>query len=95
MVGFTNMNMTNRWISVVSDLFGTLITAGAAFFGVLSKDLAIYDTESNNYNLIGLSITWSLQLSSILSFTLKMMSDTENNMNAVLRMIDYIDNNPQ
>lgn len=31
------MNYTNRWISVMTDLFALVIISGTAYFGVLSK----------------------------------------------------------
>lgn len=93
-VSFTNMNYTNRWISVVTDIFALFIISGTAYFGVLSRDLNISNSP-NQYALVGLALTWSFQISAILSFTLKMMADTESGMNAVIRMLQYIEKNPQ
>jgi len=49
----------------------------------------------NNPALIGLGITYSFSVSMMLSFTLRIATDVENNMNSVSRMLDYIDKNPQ
>jgi len=84
------MNYTNRWISVMTDLFALVIISGTAYFGVLSKS---FNYQSNS-SLIGLALSWSFSISSILSFTLKMVADTESGMNAVVRMLQYIDHNP-
>lgn len=54
----------------------------------------IADIGTSSTNLIGLSLVWSLQISSIMSFTLRILADTESNMNAVVRLYDYVDNNP-
>lgn len=76
---------------MVTDLFSILTIAAAGYFGVSSVALNI-GTESTN--LIGLALVWGLQISTILSFTLRVMADTESNMNAVVRLYDYVDNNP-
>lgn len=71
----------------MTDLFAVVIIGGAAFLGVLERGKI-------SATLIGLSLSWTLQISSVLSFTLKLMADTESNMNSVIRLLDYIDNNP-
>ena len=86
-IAFNNQNYANRWISLLTDLFAVTVIGGSAYFGILSRG-------KTSANLIGLSLSWSLQISTILSFTLKLMADTESNMNAVIRLLDYIDNNP-
>jgi ABC-type multidrug transport system fused ATPase/permease subunit len=86
-----NQNITTRWINLVTDLFSVVTIAAAGYFGVITT-IANIGTDSTN--LIGLSLVWSLQISSILSFTLRVLADTESNMNAVVRLFDYIDNNP-
>jgi hypothetical protein len=76
----------------VTDLFSILTIATAGYLGVIT---AVADIGTNSTNLIGLSLVWSLQISSIMSFTLRVLADTESNMNAVVRLYDYIDNNPK
>lgn len=44
--------------------------------------------------MIGLALVWTIQMSSIMSYTIKILADTENNMNSLVRMYDYIDHNP-
>ncbi|KAL4488821.1 hypothetical protein ABPG72_016474 [Tetrahymena utriculariae] len=90
-ISFTNMNYTNRWISIITEIFALIIISGTAYFGVLSKQ---FNYQSNG-SLIGLALTYSFQISAILSFTLKLIADTESGMNAVLRMLQYIEKNPQ
>lgn len=68
-------------------MFAVAIIGGASFLGVSQRG-------NTSATLIGLSISWTLQISSVLSFTLKLMADTESNMNAVIRLLDYIDHNP-
>jgi ABC-type multidrug transport system fused ATPase/permease subunit len=90
-VALVNQNITNRWINLVTDLFSILTIAAAGYFGVSSVALNI---GNDSTNLIGLALVWGLQISTILSFTLRVMADTESNMNAVVRLYDYVDNNP-
>lgn len=68
----------------------TIATAG--YLGVITT---IANVGTDSTNLIGLSLVWSLQISSIMSFTLRVLADTESNMNAVVRLYDYIDGNPK
>ena len=75
----------------MTDLFSIVTIAAAGYFGVIS---VVINIGSSNTNLIGLSLVWSLQISAIMSFTLRILADTESNMNAVVRLYDYIDNNP-
>lgn len=90
-MALVNQNITTRWINLVTDLFSLLTVAAAGYLGVITT-VANIGTDSTN--LIGLSLVWSLQISAILSFTLRILADTESNMNAVVRLFDYIDNNP-
>lgn len=87
-----NQNITTRWINLMTDLFTILTIATAGYLGVMS---IFANVGTKNSNLIGLSLVWSLQISSIMSFTLRILADTESNMNAVVRLYDYIDNNPK
>jgi len=43
---------------------------------------------------MGLILTWTLQLAMLLPFTMKVLADVESNMTAILRILDYIENNP-
>ena len=76
----------------MTDIFSILTIAAAGYFGVVS---VFINVGTKSTNLIGLALVWSLQISSIMSFTLRILADTESNMNAVVRLYDYIDNNPK
>ena len=86
-----NQNIATRWINLITDLFSVLTIATAGYLGVIT---AVTSTGTDSTNLIGLSLVWSLQISSIMSFTLRVLADTESNMNAVVRLFEYVDNNP-
>jgi ABC-type multidrug transport system fused ATPase/permease subunit len=90
-VATVNQNITSRWINLVTDIFSIFTVGVAGYLGVLSKVIGI---GSGSANVIGLALVWSLQIGAIMSFTLRVLADTESNMNAVVRLYDYIDNNP-
>jgi ABC-type multidrug transport system fused ATPase/permease subunit len=90
-VCIVNQNICNRWINIVTDLFSVLTIAATGFFGVLS---VAADLGKSSNNLVGLALVWSLQINGIMSFTLRLLADTESCMNSVVRLYEYIDNNP-
>ena len=75
----------------MTDIFCNITVAAAGYLGVVS---VIVNLGASNSNLIGLALVWSLQISALLSWTLMVLADCESNMNAVVRLYDYIDNNP-
>ncbi len=75
----------------MTDFFSVMSIAAAGYLGVITT---ITNIGTDSTNLIGLSLVWSLQISAIMSFTLRVLADTESNMNAVVRLFDYVDNNP-
>jgi hypothetical protein len=60
--------------------------SSTVFLVVIYKDYGF----SSNSSLMGLAISWSLVFASQISFTLRIMADTENYMNSVVRMLEYI-----
>ena len=86
-----NQNIASRWIGLMTDLFSIVTIAACGYFGVFSVIIKFGGTNSS---LVGLAMVWSLQISQIMSFTLRVLADTESNMNAVVRLYDYVDNNP-
>lgn len=75
----------------MTDLFSVVTIASAGYLGIAS---VAYDIGAAGPNFIGLALVWTLQINSIMSFTLRIMADTESNMNSAVRLYDYIDNNP-
>ena len=72
-VSIVNQNICTRWINIVTDLFSVVTIAATGFFGVISVAV---DLGSSSNNLVGLALVWSLQINSIMSFTLRMLADT-------------------
>ncbi len=69
----SNQYITVRWISLMTDLFSILTIAAAGYLGVISVAAQIGPSTTN---FIGLSLVWSLQIGAIMTFTLRMLSDT-------------------
>ncbi|KRX01144.1 P-loop containing nucleoside triphosphate hydrolase [Pseudocohnilembus persalinus] len=90
-VSITNLNYSQRWIGYITELAGVLIIAGTCYFAVLSKDFGTLGDAST----MGLAISYSLQITSLLNSSLKRISEVEAQMNASVRMLQYINHNPQ
>eukprot|EP00173_Palmaria_palmata_P005031 Plantae.Rhodophyta-Palmaria_palmata.ctg808.p1 GENE.Plantae.Rhodophyta-Palmaria_palmata.ctg808~~Plantae.Rhodophyta-Palmaria_palmata.ctg808.p1 ORF type:complete len:559 (+),score=116.80 Plantae.Rhodophyta-Palmaria_palmata.ctg808:177-1679(+) len=76
---------SNRWFSLYLEVFGSLLVFSAALFAVLARG----DSSSGpNAADIGLALTYALQVTSILGFTIRSITELELQMNSVERM-DY------
>lgn len=73
--------ISNRWLAVRLEMVGNLIILFAALFSVLAKD--------QNAGLVGLSVTYSLQITQTLNWLVRMTSDVETNIVAVERIKEY------
>ncbi|KOC70044.1 Multidrug resistance-associated protein 1 [Habropoda laboriosa] len=74
--------IANRWLAVRLEMVGNLIIFFAALFAVLSRDTI----ESG---VVGLSISYALQVTQTLNWLVRMTSDVETNIVAVERMKEY------
>ena len=79
-----------RWVSLRTDLFGALIVGATCFVSILTRSSIV----SGETGLAGLSISWSLTITGLVSFAIKTLSDTEIQMNSVERILEYI-NKPE
>jgi ATP-binding cassette subfamily C (CFTR/MRP) protein 1 len=75
-----------RWVALRTDLFGAFIVGATCYFSVGTRD----DYKPGDAGLAGLSISWSLTITGLVSFALKTLSDTEIQMNSVERILQYI-----
>ncbi|CAH1105174.1 unnamed protein product [Psylliodes chrysocephalus] len=73
--------ISNRWLAVRLEMLGNLIIFFAALFAVIGKDTAP--------GLVGLSITYALQITQTLNWLVRMTSDVETNIVAVERIKEY------
>ncbi|XP_066145734.1 multidrug resistance-associated protein 1 isoform X1 [Euwallacea fornicatus] len=73
--------ISNRWLAVRLEMIGNFIILFAALFAVLGKDQLP--------GLVGLSITYCLQITQTLNWLVRMTSDVETNIVAVERIKEY------
>ena len=85
-----NFQYAGRWIANYSDVFSTMMIAATAYFGVLSRNF----NYMANPAMIGLALSSSLSISTMLAFTIRLMANTESQMSSVQRIINYINDNP-
>ncbi|XP_006612231.1 multidrug resistance-associated protein 1 [Apis dorsata] len=71
-----------RWLAVRLEMVGNLIIFFAALFAVLNRD-----TVSSG--LVGLSVSYALQVTQTLNWLVRMTSDVETNIVAVERIKEY------
>lgn len=74
--------MIFRWLSIRLEMVGNFIIFFSALFAVISR-------ESLDSGLVGLSITYALQITPILNWLVRMASDVETNIVAVERIKEY------
>uniref|UniRef100_A0A674JRT1 ATP binding cassette subfamily C member 3 n=1 Tax=Terrapene triunguis TaxID=2587831 RepID=A0A674JRT1_9SAUR len=74
--------VSNRWLGVRIELIGNFVVLFAALFAVLGKN-------SLNAGLVGLSVSYALQVTMSLNWMVRMTSDLESNIVAVERVKEY------
>ena len=78
---------SNRWISIFSAIFSALTIGAVGIMAVLATSF----NYTNNSALIGVALTNIFKITGLLSFAIKVLSDTQLQMNAVERVKEYID----
>ncbi|XP_076389766.1 multidrug-Resistance like Protein 1 isoform X2 [Megachile rotundata] len=74
--------IANRWLAVRLEMVGNLIIFFAALFAVLNKDTI-------KSGVVGLSVSYALQVTQTLNWLVRMTSDVETNIVAVERIKEY------
>lgn len=74
--------IANRWLAIRLEIVGAMVVFFAALFAMLSRDTI-------GAAMVGLSITYALQISAVLSFLVRMTAEVETNIVAVERLEEY------
>ncbi|KAL9964378.1 hypothetical protein ACROYT_G028009 [Oculina patagonica] len=81
-VAFYPGTSANRWLALRLEFVGNLIILFAAMFAVISRD-------SIESGLVGLSISYALQVTNTLNWMVRMSSELETNIVSVERVKEY------
>ncbi|XP_034754338.1 canalicular multispecific organic anion transporter 1 [Etheostoma cragini] len=74
--------VSNRWLAIRLEFLGNLVVFFSALFAVISRD-------SLESGLVGLSISYSLNVTQTLNWLVRMTSELETNIVAVERVSEY------
>ncbi|XP_063235805.1 multidrug resistance-associated protein 1-like isoform X3 [Bacillus rossius redtenbacheri] len=74
--------IANRWLAVRLEMIGNLIIFFSALFAILGRD-------TMSPGLVGLSVSYALQITQTLNWLVRMTSDVETNIVAVERIKEY------
>ncbi|KAG8129111.1 putative ATP-binding cassette sub-family C protein, partial [Naja naja] len=77
--------VANRWLGIRVEFVGNCVVFFAALFAVLSKN-------NLSAGLVGLSVSYALQVTMSLNWMVRMTSDLESNIVAVERVKEYSEN---
>ena len=72
--------MNYRWLAIRLEFVGNLIILFAALFAAIQRNFQGHLALSINAGLVGLSITYSLQITQALNFVVRMVSELKMNI---------------
>ncbi|EEB06300.1 metal resistance protein YCF1 [Schizosaccharomyces japonicus yFS275] len=75
---------SNRWLAVRLEFIGSCVVFSSAFLGVLSALRG-----HPNAGLVGLSLSYAIQITQNMSFIVRQMVDVETNIVSVERILEY------
>ncbi|KAK6056898.1 hypothetical protein COOONC_05590 [Cooperia oncophora] len=77
--------VSNRWLSIRLEFIGNLVIFFAALFAVISKELGWVTSPG----IIGVSISYALNVTEVLNFAIRQISEIEANIVAIERIDEY------
>ncbi|VDO37669.1 unnamed protein product [Haemonchus placei] len=77
--------VANRWLAIRLEFIGNLVIFFAALFAVISKELGWVTSPG----IIGVSISYALNITEVLNFAIRQISEIEANIVAVERIDEY------
>ncbi len=78
-----------RWLAIRLEFVGNLVILFAALFAVIQRNYADVINLPITGGLVGLSISYALQVTTALNMMVRMTSDLETNIVAVERTKEY------
>ena len=80
---------SSRWLAIRLEFVGNLIIFFAALFAVIQRNYGDELHLKINPGLVGLSISYALQITQSLNYVVRMASELETNIVAVERIKEY------
>ena len=80
--------ISNRWLSIRLEMLGNLIILFASLFAILGRDTL-------DPGIVGLSLSYSMQITQNLNLLIRQTSQIENNMVSIERIMEYQTGLPQ
>lgn len=77
--------IANRWLAIRLEMVGNLIIFFAALLAVLGRD----PNDEFKAGLVGLSVSYAMQITQTLNWLVRMSADVETNIVAVERIKEY------
>ena len=79
---YTMFWMSSRWLALRADLFSNLIILFVSVIAVVMKD----NDAPIDENVLGLALIYAMQLTGLLQWTIRVVTETENHMTGVERL---------
>ncbi|CAD5211774.1 unnamed protein product [Bursaphelenchus okinawaensis] len=77
--------VANRWLGIRLELIGNIITFSAALFAALSVEWGFVQSAG----LVGVSVSYALNITEVLNFAVRQISELETNIVSVERLKEY------